>query len=97
MTSVDNSAKIGLDVNFAPKFVDLHKKIDQLIENIDRVKEETKEFKEHYSTQLGDKASFYKEQDKWDKPKDDDDIGQSVDPKTRLDQKTMEDIKFGAE
>jgi len=47
---------------------------------------------------LDDKHKFYKEQDQWDKKRaQEEDTGASIDPKARLDVKTMDDVKFGAD
>ena len=88
---------MGLDLNLAQQFKTLQKKVDRLVENIDKVKQETTDFKDNYSQQLEDKHSFYKEQDKYSNKEKKEDTGATVDPSARLDDKTLEDVKFGAD
>ena len=45
MTSVDNSQAIGVDVNLGHTLKGLHAKVDALINNIDLLIENTKNFK----------------------------------------------------
>lgn len=59
MTSVDNSAAIGLDLNLHPALANLHKKVDGLISNVDKLIEDTNNFKDAYEKQLNDKDNFY--------------------------------------
>ena len=59
MTSVDNAEAIGLDVNLHPTLAALHKKVDGLISNVDRLIEDTQTFKDAYEKQLNEKDNFY--------------------------------------
>ena len=48
MTGVNNNANYGLDERLASLMKSLHAKVDQLIEQIDKIKKEGEEFKEGY-------------------------------------------------
>ena len=59
MTSVDNTAAVGVDINLAPTLKTLHNRVDNLINNIDMVIENTQQFYDGFTSQLKDKDEFY--------------------------------------
>mmetsp|Transcript_10648 Transcript_10648/g.17896 ORF Transcript_10648/g.17896 Transcript_10648/m.17896 type:complete len:173 (+) Transcript_10648:1096-1614(+) len=99
MTSVDTTPAMGVDRNFGASFKGMHNRIDRLIETIDSLSKNTKQFLDQYDKQLTEKDKFYKDQDKFSKERQESDSleGTSVDPNLKLDDKTLEDIKYGVE
>lgn len=77
---------------------ELESKVDNLINRIDTMNRETEKFKKKYSDQLEQKSKFYDEQS-FHENKNKEEIKQEDASRgtLNLDQKAIEDIKFGAE
>ena len=110
-TSVDNSPGHGIDSKLPPKMKNLHAIIDALIRKVDSTKEETLQFKQEYMDELDRKKQFYDAQmreqsaefrkarqnmgDMENSSVDDDPERRGG--KLKLDDASLNDIRFGAE
>ena len=98
MTSVDTAPQFGIDRNLGPTMEELESKVDNLINRIDNMNRETEKFKKKYEDQLEQKSKFYEDQ-RFHESKNKEELKQEEAGKgsLNLDQKAIDDIKFGAE
>jgi hypothetical protein len=61
MSSVDNTAKVGVDRLLAPTFKMMQTKIDKLLETIEQMHQTSLEFKKKYEENLEKKEKYYNE------------------------------------